>query len=81
MSGSTQRGSVTQRGTFNQSCAYCGARFEVFVSSQPAIDEDEDYACPECGKRYTVPAALPPLVRLLSPRTDGRTGMYQETMF
>jgi hypothetical protein len=71
-----------ERGSsFIQSCAYCGARFQVLVSRQPGHDEEEDYGCPECSKGYTVAAALPPLVRLLAPRSDGKSDMYQETMF
>lgn len=73
-----------ERSSFIRSCDYCGARFEVLVSSQPGNedeDEEEDYACPECGKGYTVRAALPPLVNLLARRGDGKNDRYQETMF
>ncbi len=70
-----------KRSSFVQSCAYCGARFEVLVSRMPGDDEHEDYACPECGKGYTTHAALPPLVSLLARRSDGKSDNYQETMF
>jgi len=70
-----------ERSTFIQSCAYCGARFEVLVSRLAGSDEPEDYDCPECGKRYTTQAALPPLVNLRSRRRDGKSDGYQETMF
>ena len=70
-----------ERSSFEQSCAYCGARFEVFVSRQAGAEEEERYRCPECAKAYTVEAALPPLVHLVAPRTDGRGAPYQETMF
>ncbi|MDF2462686.1 MAG: hypothetical protein K0Q43_921 [Ramlibacter sp.] len=39
------------------------------------------YCCPECGKGYSTHAALPPLVSLLTKRTDGKNDGYQETMF
>jgi DNA-directed RNA polymerase subunit RPC12/RpoP len=70
-----------KRSTFIQSCAYCGARFEVLVSRLAGSDEEEDYDCPECGKRYTTMAALPPLVNLTARRSDGKSDGYQETMF
>ena len=70
-----------KRSTFVQSCAYCGARFEVLVSRLAGSEEEEDYDCPECGKRYTTPAALPPLVSLTARRSDGKSDIYQDTMF
>ncbi|MDB5871476.1 MAG: hypothetical protein JWQ07_918 [Ramlibacter sp.] len=70
-----------KRSSFVQSCAFCGARFEVLVSRMAGDDEHEDYACPDCGKGYTTHAALPPLVSLLAHRSDGKTDPYQETMF
>ena len=57
------------------------ARYEVLVSRLPGADEHEEYACPECGKGYSTHAALPPLVSLLTKRTDGKNDGYQETMF
>lgn len=70
-----------KRSSFVQSCAYCGARFEVLVSRLPGEDEHEEYACPECSKGYTTHAALPPLVSLLAGRRDGKSDSYQDTMF
>ena len=70
-----------ERSSFVQACNFCGARFEVFLSRQPGNDEDEDYHCPECDKRFTTPAALPPAVKPRAPRTDGKSDRYQETMF
>ncbi|MBI2771263.1 MAG: hypothetical protein HYX47_16690 [Burkholderiales bacterium] len=70
-----------QRSSFVKSCAYCGARFAVFLSRQAGSDDEEDYGCPECGKGYTAHAALEPLVSLLAPRSDGKQDRYQETMF
>ena len=70
-----------KRSTFVQSCAYCGARFEVLLSRQAGADEHEEYACPDCGKGYTTHAALAPLVSLLAHRSDGKNDSYQETMF
>jgi predicted RNA-binding Zn-ribbon protein involved in translation (DUF1610 family) len=70
-----------ERSSFIQSCAYCGARMEVLVSRLPGSDEQEDYACPECGKGYSTSAALPPLVSLRARRKDGKSDGYQETMF
>lgn len=65
---------------FEQSCAYCGARFRVLASHPPRIDHHEEYACPECGKRYTTDAAEPQ-VQLLHRRSDGKNDRYQDTMF
>jgi len=81
MSPSLQKDPDFKRSSFVQSCAYCGARFEVLVSRLAGDDEHEEYACPECGKGYTTHAALPPLVSLLARRTDGKGDSYQETMF
>jgi hypothetical protein len=63
---------------FERSCAYCGARFRVLA--MPG-DFQEDYDCPECGKRYEIESYGEPEVTLLKPRTDGKTDRYQETMF
>lgn len=81
MQSPVQQEAVFKRSSFVQSCAYCGARFEVLVSRQAGADEHEDYACPECGKGYTTHAALSPLVSLLAHRSDGKDDGYQETMF
>jgi hypothetical protein len=74
-----------QRSSFVQSCAYCGARFAVYVSRErglgPHGGDEEDYACPECAKSYHTHAALEPMVSLLAKRSDGKNDRYQETMF
>ncbi|HVZ44446.1 MAG TPA: hypothetical protein VHA82_11605 [Ramlibacter sp.] len=66
---------------FEKSCGYCGARFRVLASHVPDHDQPEDYACPECGKRYETEALQEPEVQLLHGRTDGKHDRYQETMF
>ena len=70
-----------ERSSFVQVCNFCGARLEVFVSRQAGGNLEQDYHCPDCDKRFTTPAALPPVVSLKARRTDGRTDRYQETMF
>lgn len=62
-------------------CAYCGARLRLLVARAPEGNEPFDYDCLECGKLYTLDAALQPQVELIQPRTDGRDDRYQETMF
>ena len=81
MSQSLRHETEFKRSAFIQSCAYCGARFEVLVSRLAGSDEEEDYDCPECSKRYATLAALPPLVELRARRSDGKNDSYQETMF
>ena len=66
---------------FEKLCGYCGARFRVVLSHLVEGDQTEDYACPECGKRYEAEAAVEPEVRLIGHRTDGKRDRYQETMF
>lgn len=63
---------------FEKSCMYCGARFRVLATPG---DLQEDYACPECGKRYELESSQEPEVTLLQARTDGKHDRYQETMF
>lgn len=70
-----------QRSSFRQTCGFCQAVFEVFVSRLSVADGDEDYYCPECDKRFAVAAAVPPVVSLRHRRRDGRSDRYQETMF
>jgi uncharacterized Zn-finger protein len=69
-----------QRHVFEQSCAYCGARFRVHASHL-ARAHRESYACPECGKRYELDADAEPEVLLLGGRRDGKDDQYQETLF
>ena len=66
---------------FERSCAYCGARFRVLAAHLPEGSPAQEYACPECGKSYRTAASAEPQVQLLRPRSDGRFGPYQETMF
>jgi hypothetical protein len=70
-----------EKGSFEKACDYCGAHFEVAVSRQSGGNRAQGFACPECGRSYEVRAALPPSVRLISKRTDGKGDRYQETMF
>ena len=64
---------------FDQSCGYCGARFEVVVTDDAT--HRARYACPECGKTYTATGATGAGVRLLAARTDGKGDTYTETLF
>lgn len=66
---------------FERTCGYCGARYAVTVPQAAVAAPLRDYHCPECGKTGEVHALLPPLVRLLAPRTDGKSDHYQETIF
>lgn len=70
-----------ERSSVRQTCDYCGAVFEVLLARLPDADVQEDYHCPECDKRFTVIAALQPLVRLRRKRRDGKSDRYQDTMF
>jgi hypothetical protein len=70
-----------ERISFVRPCVYCGARLAVFVNREPGSGETQFYACPECGKDYTVHAAQDPLVSVLEPRTDGKDDRYMETLF
>ena len=73
--------SAFERSSFVKPCVYCGARLAVFVSREVGSGEEHSYNCPECGKDYTVHAALEPLVSVLEPRTDGKDDRYMETLF
>lgn len=70
-----------KRSDFEKACVYCGARLRVEVARKSRHDAMHDYACAECGKTYEMQAALPPVVFLVTPRNDGKTDRYQETMF
>ncbi|MEJ6023661.1 hypothetical protein [Ramlibacter sp. PS4R-6] len=64
-----------------KACDYCGAKLEVTAAEVGGEARPHRYACPQCGKDYEVTAAGNPHVRVLKPRTDGKTGSYQQTMF
>ena len=81
MAESSNPSSGLQRAYFEKTCAYCGALFRVELSRRSGGNSERMYECPECGKHYEVLSALAPKVRLISPRSDGKTGGYQETMF
>jgi hypothetical protein len=66
---------------FERTCTYCGARLAVTIPRDAAAGVLRDYNCPECGKTFEVRSILPPLVRLIAPRNDGKTDSYQETIF
>lgn len=68
-------------GIFEKTCGYCGARFRVLAARLPDVLNLEDYACPECGRRYQTEAVGEPEVHLLRSREDGKDDRYQETMF
>jgi hypothetical protein len=68
-------------GIFEKTCAWCGARFRVLATHIAEGHEHRDYACPDCGKQYSLEASDEPEVRLLQRRSDGRDDRYQETMF
>ena len=81
MEQAAQPGRSSSLSIFETSCAYCGARFRVLASHARDDPHREDYACPECGKRYDTEAQAEPEVQLLRPRTDGKEDRYQDTMF
>ncbi len=59
------------RGTFQQTCGFCGCVFRVEVPGETGRDGPENYHCPECRRRFPVRASDPPRVTLISKRTDG----------
>lgn len=61
------------KGEFDQTCDCCGAEFHVEVPGQKGHEESEEYHCPECYYEYRTRASNTPSVRLISPRTDGKT--------
>jgi predicted RNA-binding Zn-ribbon protein involved in translation (DUF1610 family) len=81
MAESSKPVSGLQRAYFEKTCTYCGALFHVELARQSGSNSERMFACPECGKHYEVLSALPPKVRLINARNDGKSGGYQETMF
>ncbi len=61
------------RGTFQQTCGFCGCVFQVGVPGQLGQEAPELYSCPECAKHFLVRASSAPAIRLISKRTDGGT--------
>jgi hypothetical protein len=59
------------RGTFQQTCGFCGCVFHVEVPGQMGRDAPEHYHCPECDRSFPVKACDPPVTTLISKRTDG----------
>lgn len=66
------------RGTFQQTCGYCGCVFLVAVPGQIGSEGPETYRCPECHKGFPVRASGTPTITLISKRTDGRRRRYPE---
>ncbi len=64
------------RGTFQQTCGYCGCVFSVRVPGRIGYEGPENYYCPECHKRFPVKASRAPGVTLISKRCDGRKANY-----
>jgi hypothetical protein len=64
-----------------KSCAFCGARLEVSSAALPGQPKAHIYTCPQCGKPDEIECTGHPHVRVLAQRNDGRSGLYQETMF
>ncbi len=63
------------RGTFQQTCGFCGCVFHVGVPGQLGHEAPEMYSCPECSKHFLVKACGAPAVCLISKRTDGGTDL------
>lgn len=63
------------------SCVYCGARLQVSTAVLGGEPRYHRYVCPQCGKQDGLRSTGHPHVRVLAPRTDGKTDRYQETMF
>ena len=58
---------------FTETCAHCGAVYEVVVPGQKGHEEPEEYFCPEWLYMSKTRASNSPTVTLVSPRTDGKT--------
>ncbi|MFQ5935441.1 MAG: hypothetical protein ACE5LB_03425 [Acidiferrobacterales bacterium] len=64
------------RGTFQQTCGFCGCVFRVEVPGQIGNEGPATYRCPECHKPFPVRASGSPAITLISKRTDGRRKRY-----
>lgn len=62
-----------EKENFDKTC-HCGAVFNVSVPGQKGHEESEEYYCPECHCEYKARASNSPSTRLISRRTDGKTG-------
>jgi hypothetical protein len=64
-----------------KACDYCGAGLEVSAAEFAGEPQPHTYVCPQSGKNHELVCTGPPHVRVLHPRTDGRTNRYEQTMF
>lgn len=62
-------------------CDYCGAALEVTAAQMGGDAAAHPYVCPQCGKDHELVSEGIPHVRVMRPRTDGKDGRYQQTMF
>jgi len=46
-----------EQGSFEKTCAYCGAHFQVDIARRSGENVPQPFACPECGRTYEVRAA------------------------
>jgi hypothetical protein len=67
--------------SIEKTCDYCGAKLEISSVAMHAEPHPYHYACPQCGRGYDIASFAPPHIRVVAPRTDGKTDSYQETMF
>lgn len=67
---------VYLKGSFRQTCGYCGCIFTVEVPGRIRNEGPENYCCPECNKRFPVKAADKPTVTLIHGRADGLKKKY-----
>lgn len=61
----------------NEKCDYCGAEFKTEIINQTGHNEKEEYDCPECQKEFYSRVSMPIRVKLIKPRTDGKTDTYK----
>ena len=62
-------------------CDYCGSTLEITAAEVAGEARMHPYVCPQCSKTHGIMCAGHPHVRVLKPRTDGKTNSYQQTMF
>jgi hypothetical protein len=56
------------RGTFQQTCGFCGCVFSVRVPGRIGYEGPENYYCPECHKKFPVKASKGELSESLKVR-------------